>query len=637
MIVITLPDGTVKQYGKGTRGSEIAASIGKRLAADAIAVVVNGKQQDMSLPIDCDASIRILTYKDQEGKEVFWHSSSHILAQAVLRVFPNAKPTIGPAIEEGFYYDFDVETPFTPEDVAKIEQEMEKITSANFSVERIELSYENAAKMFKDNPYKIEIIEETKGEKLSAYSQGEFVDLCRGPHIPQTGMIKAIKIIKVAGAYWRGDAKNRQLQRLYGISFPDKKLMDSHLSMLEEAKKRDHRMIGQKLDLFSFDEISPGAPFFHPKGAIIYNELLAFIRSEYRKRGYKEVITPLVYSKELWETSGHWQHYHEDMFFTKMDNKDASLKPMNCPSHCVIYKKGFKSYRDLPLRIADFAPLHRNELKGVLGGLTRVRKFSQDDAHLFVTPEQVEGEIFDVIDFLDYIYREVFDFTYEIALSTRPDKAMGSADLWVKAEFALESALKKKGLSFSIKAGEGAFYGPKIDFQIKDALGRHWQLGTIQLDFNLPERFELEYEDKDGKRKRPIMIHRALLGSVERFMAILIEHYAGKFPLWLAPEQVRIVTVSDASNEYAGKVADALKGEGIRADIDMRSESIPKKVREAQLDYVPLIVTVGEKESSSQTVAVRTLDGQVKFNVPLGDFINKVKELMCAKSRTISF
>src|SRR3989338_5327260 len=359
MIVITLPDGTAKQYGKGSIGAEVAASIGKRLAADAIAIVVNGKAQDMVVPITSDASIKILTWKDKEGQQAFWHSSAHILAQAVVRLFPDAKPTIGPAIEEGFYYDFDVDAPFTPEDIARIEGEMEKIIASDFKVERIELSYENAMKMFKDNPYKLEIIEETKNEKLSAYSQGEFVDLCRGPHVPQTGMIKAIKITKGAGAYWRGDAKKKQLQRLYGISFPEKKMMEAHLKMLEEAKKRDHRAIGQKLDLFSFDEISPGAPFFHPKGAIIYNELLSFVRGEYRKRDYKEVITPLIYGKELWETSGHWEHYHEDMFFTKMDNKEASLKPMNCPSHCVIYKKGFKSYRDLPLRIADFAPLHR--------------------------------------------------------------------------------------------------------------------------------------------------------------------------------------------------------------------------------------------------------------------------------------
>jgi threonyl-tRNA synthetase len=637
MITLTLPDGSKKDFKKGSTGSEIAESICKRLAADALAIAVDNKLRDVFLPIEHDAAIRIITYKDKEGQEIFRHSSAHVLAQAVLRVFPKAKLTIGPAIEDGFYYDFDIEKSFTPEDVAKIEQEMDNIVAADYKVERIEFSYENAKKMFKDNPYKLDMIEEAKGEQLSAYSQGEFVDLCRGPHIPRTGIIKAIKIVKIAGAYWRGDSKGKQLQRLYGISFPEKKMLESYIAMMEEAKKRDHRMLGQKLDLFSFDELSPGAPFFHPKGALLYNKLLEFMRSEYRKRGYKEVITPLMYTKELWETSGHWQHFHEDMFFTKMDNKEASLKPMNCPSHCVIYKKSFKSYRDLPLRIADFAPLHRNELKGVLGGLTRVRKFSQDDAHIFCTSEQVEQEIFNMIDFLDDIYSKVFDFTYGIVLSTRPEKALGSAELWVKAEYALEAALKKKNLQYTINEGEGAFYGPKIDFHIKDALGRNWQLGTIQLDFNLPERFGLEYEDKDGKRKRPIMIHRALLGSVERFMAILIEHYAGKFPLWLAPEQVRVVTVADAYNEHAEKTAAELRKMGIRVEVDKRAESIPKKVREAQLEYVPLIVTVGEKEVSSNTVAVRTLDGQVKFGIPLEEFAHKVGQLIASKAKSVSF
>ena len=435
-ITITLPDGSKREYAQGITGLEIAASIGKRLAADSLAIKVNGKLKDVFVPINEDASISIITWKDKEGIEVFRHSSAHLLAQAVLRLFPSAKPTIGPVVEEGFYYDFDFERPFTPEDLLKIEEEMGKIVESDFKVERHELSKEDALKKFAHNPYKVELINEFN-EPSSAYSQGEFLDLCRGPHIPRTGLIKGFKLLKVAGAYWRGDAKNKQLQRIYGISFPEKKLLDAHLTLLEEAKKRDHRELGKRLDLFSFDEISPGAPFFHPKGTIIYNELLSFMREEYQKRGYKEVITPLIYDKSLWETSGHWQHYNENMFFVKMDNKDASLKPMNCPSHCIIYKKGFKSYRDLPLRIADFAVLHRNELKGVLGGLTRVRKFQQDDAHIFVTPEQVEDEIFSVIDFLDHIYKQVFGFEYLIELSTKPEGALGSEDLWVKAELYL--------------------------------------------------------------------------------------------------------------------------------------------------------------------------------------------------------
>ncbi|HIH92005.1 TPA: threonine--tRNA ligase [Candidatus Woesearchaeota archaeon] len=634
-ITITLPNGSAKEFPRGATGLEIAESIGKRLAQDALAIKIGGELKDVFLPLEKSAPIRIVTWKDKEGMEVFRHSTAHLLAQAVLRLFPEAKPTIGPVVEEGFYYDFDLEHHFTPEDLARIEQEMMKIAKEDRTVERMELDEKEAKKLFKDNPYKLEIIDEQEKEGLSAYKQGEFTDLCRGPHVPRTGMLRAVKLTKLAGAYWRGDAKNRQLQRIYGISFPEEKMLKQHLAMLEEAKKRDHRVLGQKLDLFSFDEVSPGAPFFHPKGTIIYNELLSFIREEYRKRGYDEVITPLIYDRSLWEASGHWQHYRENMFVLEVDGKEASLKSMNCPSHCVIYGKSFKSYRDLPLRIADFAPLHRNELRGVLAGATRVRKFSQDDAHIFLAPGQVEGEIFALIDFLDYIYTGVFDFEYSIELSTKPESALGSAELWEKAEASLASALKKKKLPYRINAGDGAFYGPKIDFHIRDALGRNWQLGTIQLDFNLPERFGLEYEDKDGRRKRPIMIHRALLGSIERFMAILIEHYAGKFPLWLAPEQVRIVTVADAYNEYAEKVAGALRKENIRVRVDKRAESIPKKVREAQLGYIPLIVTVGEKEASSDTVAVRTLDGKVKFGVEAGEFVRLVRKIVAEKALSI--
>lgn len=629
-IKVTLPDGGVKEFQKGVTALEVAESIGKKLAQDALAAQVNGKMVDLPFKINEDSKIKIITYGSKEGVELFRHSTSHLLAHAVTDLFLDAKPTIGPAVEEGFYYDFDISHNFTPEDIEKIEKRMQEIVDKNYSVERLELSMSEAKKTFKNNPYKIELIEDFN-EPSSAYKQGNFIDLCKGPHIPRTGLIKAFKITKIAGAYWRGDVKNKQLQRIYGISFPEKKMLDEYLKMLEEAKKRDHRVLGHKLELFSFDEISPGSPFFHYKGTIIFNELVNFLRNEYRKRGYKEVITPLVYDKELWKTSGHWEHFQENMFLLKADNRDAALKPMNCPSHCLIYKKGFKSYRDLPLRIADFAALHRNELKGVLGGLTRVRKMSQDDAHLFVTPEQLENEIISLIEFLEFIYKKIFDFEYSIELSTKPEKAMGSDELWAKAEKALADALKKRKLDYKINPGEGAFYGPKIDFHIKDVLGRSWQLGTIQVDFNLPERFELEYEDKDGKRKRPIMIHRALLGSIERFMAILIEHYAGKFPLWLAPEQVRIITVSDKFNDYAEKVAEKLRAQNMRVEVDKRSESIPKKVREAQIAYVPLIVTVGEKEESGNTLAVRTLDGIVKFGMKVDEFILKVTGIIDEK------
>ena len=464
--------------------------------------------------------------KDNEktGMESYRHSLAHLLAAAVLELYPGTKRAIGPAIENGFYYDFEFKEPVSDDNLREIEKKMRQLLPGWDKFERKEISKEEAKTEFKDNPYKLELIDEfsKKGEKLTLYKSGKYSDLCRGGHVESAKEIKSdsFKLTHTAGAYWKGDSKNAQLTRIYGVAFASKEELGQYLNMVRQAKERDHRVIGQKLDLFSFDELSPGSPFFHPKGAIIFNQLLGFLREEYFKRGYKEVVTPLIYDGELWKTSGHSIHFGEEMFRITMDNKEAGLKPMNCPSHCIIYQKGFKSYRDLPLRIADFAVLHRNELKGVLGGLTRVRKFSQDDAHLFVTQEQLEDEIIKLIDFLDYIYSKVFDFKYTIELSTKPEKALGSDEIWKKAEKALEDALKRKKLDFRVNPGEGAFYGPKIDFHIKDVLGRSWQLGTIQVDFNLPERFGLEYEDKDGKRKRPIMIHRALLGSIERFMAI---------------------------------------------------------------------------------------------------------------------
>src|SRR3989344_2127944 len=620
MITLEFPDGKKKEFKKGITALEVARSIGERLARDAICAEIDGKLLDLGEQLKSSGKFRILTFKDEKGIEVFRHSTAHVMAQAIMELYPDALLTIGPVVEEGFYYDIDIDTAVHPDDLEKIEKKMEEIVRKDLKIERKALSKKEAMEIFKHNPYKVELLGEFEGE-ISAYSQGDFIDLCRGPHVPSTGYIKAFKLTKIAGAYWHGDAKNKQLQRIYGISFPEKKLLDEHLRIIEEARKRDHRVIGQKLDLFSFDEISPVAPFFHPKGAIIFNELLKFLREEYKKRGYKEVITPLIYGKQLWETSGHWQHFKENMFIISVDGREAALKPMNCPSHCLIYKKGFKSYRELPLRIADFASLHRNEIKGVLGGMTRVRKFSQDDAHIFVTPEQLEDEMLQLMDFTKYIYKEVFDFDYDVELSTKPEKALGSEELWQKAEKGLADALKKKKLGYKIKPGEGAFYGPKIDFHIKDALGRSWQLATIQLDFNLPERFGLEYEDKDGGRKTPIMIHRALLGSIERFMAILIEHYAGRLPLWLSPVHVRLLTVANRFDDYAEELKKELENFDSRAELDNRPESIPKKVREAQLMQVPVIVTIGEKEVSKNTVAIRTLDGKVKFDYPKAKFV----------------
>ncbi len=636
-IKINFSDGTVKEYKKGITAGEIAFDIGKKLGEDALIAEINGRLKDLFLPINEDAILRIITFESKEGLEVFRHSAAHLLAHAVVVLFPDAEPTIGPAVEEGFYYDFDIGHHFTPDDLGKIEQRMLEIVKKDHRVERIELSESEAKKLFKNNPYKIELIDEFHKEKqpISAYREGNFIDLCRGPHLPSTGKIKAFKLTKISSAYWRGDTKNAQLQRIYGISFPDKTHLDHYNKLLEEAEKRDHRKIGRELEWFNFFEESPGAPFFYPKGTIIYNQLLNFIREEYKKRGYQEVITPLLYEKSLWQTSGHWEHFKEHMFLLESEGKEFALKPMNCPSHVLIYKSKSRSYKDLPLRIADFATLHRNELSGVLAGLTRVRKMSQDDAHIFVAPEQIEDEILMVLDFTNYIYNEIFDFEYKVELSTRPEKFMGNIENWNKAEEALKKALEKNNVKYEIKSGEGAFYGPKIDFHIKDAIGRNWQLATIQLDFQLPERFDATYVGADNSKHKVIMIHRALLGSIERFIGILVEHYAGKLPLWLAPVQARILTVSDKYVDYAKKIKEGLDKNGIRTELDDRTESVSYKVRESQVQKVPLILTVGEKEEKEGTVALRTLDNKVYFGIKLNDFMKKASEII--KEKKIKF
>ena len=637
-IKITLPDGSVKEYVKGISAGEIAFDIGKRLGEDALVAKINGKLRDLFTPINEDSALQIITYKDMEGLEAFRHSTAHLLAHAVVELFPSAKPTIGPVVEEGFYYDFEIDHHFTPEDLAKIEQRMHEIVKSDFKVEKLELSDAQAKKIFKSNPYKIELIEEFHNEKLTitAYKQGNFIDLCRGPHIPDTGKLKAFKLTKIAAAYWRGNTKNQQLQRIYGISFPEKKELDNYLKQIEEAEKSDHRKLGKELELFNFFEESPGAPFFYPKGAIIYNQLLNFIRDEYKKRGYKEVITPLLYEKSLWTTSGHWEHFRENMFILHSEEKDYALKPMNCPSHMLIYKSKSRSYRELPLRIADFAPLHRNELSGVLAGLTRVRKMSQDDAHIFLAPEQIEDEIFRVLDFIHYIYNQVFDFEYKVELSTRPEKFMGKIEDWNDAENALKKSLENKKIKYEIKEGDGAFYGPKIDFHIKDAIGRSWQLATIQLDFQLPERFDATYVGADNSKHKVVMIHRALLGSLERFIGILVEHYAGKLPLWLAPVQIKITTVADRFEGYANKIKEELEKNNFRVEVDARTESVNYKIREAQMQKIPLILTVGEKEEGNNTVAVRTLDGQVKYGLAIRDFVDEAKRVIGEKERKIN-
>ncbi|MEK6984142.1 MAG: threonine--tRNA ligase [Nanoarchaeota archaeon] len=622
-IKITLPDGSIREYKKGITAGEIASDIGRKLGEDALVANLNGKLKDLFVPINEDASIQIITHKDKEGIEVFRHSTAHLLAHAVVELFPDAMPTIGPVVEEGFYYDFDIAHHFTQEDLGRIEQRMHEIAKNDHKVERLDLSINEAKRIFKDNPYKIELIEEFK-EATSAYRQGEFIDLCRGPHIPNTGKVTAFKLTKISAAYWKADPKNTQLQRIYGISFPDKKLMEEHFKLLGEAEKRDHRKIGKELEWFGFIEESPGAPFFYPKGTVIYNLLLNFIRDEYKKRGYQEVITPLLYEKSLWVTSGHWEHFREHMFTLQSEGKEYSLKPMNCPSHVLIYKSKSRSYKELPLRIADFAPLHRNELSGTLAGLTRVRKMSQDDSHIFLAPEQIEDEILRVLDFTNRIYKEVFDFEYKVELSTRPEKFMGNLEDWNMAESSLKKSLEKKDVKYEIKHGEGAFYGPKIDLHIKDALGRTWQLATIQLDFQLPERFDATYVGADNTKHMVVMIHRALLGSIERFIGILVEHYAGKLPLWLAPVQIKILTVADRFEDYANKIKEEFNKNNLRVEVDARTESVGYKVREAQAEKIPLILTVGEKEEKNETIAVRTLDNKVYFGVKVNDLLEKV-------------
>lgn len=632
-ITATLPDGIKKEFRKGITGKDIVESIGKKLALDSLCIKVNEEIVSLDEPIEKDCRIKVLTFNEPEGVHAFRHSTCHILADAVKRLYPKCKNTIGPPVEEGFYYDFD-DLPISSDDFPKIEAEMKKIVQQDERFQRTNTTLAEVKKLFKNNPYKTELAEEfaKQGKKLTVVKHGEFIDLCGAPHISSTGQIKAFKLLKVAGAYWRGNSKKKQLTRVYGISFPSQKQLDDHLKMLEEAERRDHRKIGKELELFMFHEWSPGSPFFLPSGTIIYNELLKLIREEYKKRDYQEVITPQLFNKALWEMSGHWSHYKENMFTLQVDNEEFSLKPMNCPSHALIFKSKTRSYRDLPVRIADFCCLHRNELKGVLGGLTRDRKFSQDDAHIFCTHEQIQSELTKLLEFVRFIYADTFNLSFTANLSTKPEKAMGDSELWIKAEEALQQALEVNKIKYQIKTGEGAFYGPKIDFDATDSIGRKWQLATIQLDFQMPIKFDATYEGADNKKHHCIMIHRAILGTFERFIGVLIENCAGKFPLWLSPVQARILTISEKTTKYAEKVKNLLKENDIRVELDSSPETINKKVRDAQLMKIPLMLTVGEKEEANETLAVRTLDGDILFNVKIDDFVSQLKEMISKRS-----
>ena len=611
-IKVSLPDGSERSLQEGSTIFDLAASIGAGLAKAAIAGKIGGNLVDLNTRL-CDGNrVEIVTEKSPEALTIIRHSTSHLMAQAVKTLFPQAKVTIGPAIETGFYYDFDVDHPFTPEDLEKIEEKMRELAKADLKIERSELSSADAIALFKGmgEDYKVELITDLGAETVSLYTQGDFADLCRGPHLPKTSFIKAFKLTSIAGAYWRGDEKRPMLQRVYGTAFVDKKELDAYLARIEEAKKRDHRKLGKELDLFSFnDEVGAGLVIWHPKGAMLRTVLEDFERKEHFKRGYDIVLGPQILKTELWQRSGHYENYRENMYFTTIDEQSYGVKPMNCLAHMMIYKSQLRSYRDLPLRYFELGTVHRHERAGVLHGLLRVRGFTQDDAHILCTPDQLDAEIKGVLAFVGDIMG-IFGFEYEMELSTRPEKSIGSDEAWELATNALHSALKDSGREFEVNEGDGAFYGPKIDIKLRDALDRRWQCATIQCDFTLPERFELTYVDADGEKKRPVMVHRVILGAIERFIGVLIEHYAGNFPTWLAPVQAIIVTVTDNQIPYAEAAFNTLRAAGVRVQKDFRNEKLGFKIREAQLQKIPYMLVVGDKEVESGLLAPRFRDGK---------------------------
>lgn len=622
MVTITLPDGSSKRYDSPPTGYDVALGISEGLAREAVALELDGRLQDLSTRIPDQGRVRLVTTRDAEALEIMRHTAAHVMAQAILRVYPEAKLTIGPVIEDGFYYDIDM-APISEEDFPRIEAEMEKIVQARLPIERREVPKDEALAFYREEPYKREMIQDLADGTISFYRQGDFTDLCRGPHLPHTGFVRAFKLTKVSGAYWRADQTKAQLQRVYGTAFFNRKDLKAYLTFLEEAKKRNHRKIGEALELFSFHEEAPGMAFFHPKGMVIWNALLDYWREEHRAAGYVETKTPILLKRELWERSGHWANYRENMYTTTVDETEYAIKPMNCPGGMLLYNSRPHSYRELPLRAAEVGLVHRHELSGVLSGLFRVRAFHQDDAHIFMTPEQIREEILGVLRLDERIYTS-FGLDFHLELSTRPEKSIGSDEQWAQATDGLRAALEDYGREYRINEGDGAFYGPKIDLHIRDALGRTWQCGTVQLDMSLPERFDLTYVDRDNTRRRPIMIHRVIYGSIERFLGILIEHFAGKFPLWLAPVQAVVLPINDELAPYAREVRGQLAEAGLRATVDDRSESLNKKVREAQLQYIPLILTVGQREREAGTLSVRTLDGAVRHGVAQAAFFERV-------------
>ncbi|TXH75951.1 threonine--tRNA ligase [Thiobacillus sp.] len=630
MVNVTLPDGSVRPFEGPVTVAQVASSIGAGLAKAALAGKVNGKLVDTSHLIDADAQLAIVTAKDAEALDLIRHDAAHIMAQAVQELYPGTQVTIGPAIEDGFYYDFAREQPFTPEDLEKIEKRMDEIVKRDLPIQREVWSREEAMKVFADlgETYKVQIIDEVipKGEELSIYRQGDWFDVCRGPHLPSTGKLpRAFKLMKLAGAYWRGDSKNAMLQRIYGTAWAKKEDLEAYLHRLEEAEKRDHRRLAKQLDLLHMQDEAPGMVFWHPKGWIVWQQIEQYMRQKFVEYGYDEVRTPAVMDRSLWEKSGHWDNYRDNMFTTASENRDYAVKPMNCPGHVQIFNSGLHSYRDLPLRLAEFGSCHRNEPSGALHGIMRVRGFTQDDAHIFCAEDQIEQEVADFIVMLQKVYADFGFNDVLVKLSTRPDKRVGSDESWDKAEAALAGALEKNGLAFDLQPGEGAFYGPKIEFTLKDTLGRLWQCGTIQLDFNLPVRLGAEYVAEDNSRKIPVMLHRAILGSMERFIGILIEHHAGNFPLWLAPVQVMVLNISERQAEYAREVVQALREAGIRAVSDLSNNKITYKIREHSLQKLPYQVVVGDKEMETGVVAVRARGNQDLGQLGLDDLIARLK------------
>ena len=631
---VTLKDGSVKEYAQPMSVIDIAKDISEGLARAACAGELNGEVVDLRTVIDSDCELNILTFESEGGAAAFRHTTSHIMAQALKRLYPDAKLAIGPSIADGFYYDIDSETPLTADDLTKIEAEMKKVVKEAWPITRFTKSRDDAIAYFKekDEPYKVELIEDLPEDaEISFYQQGEFVDLCAGPHLMTTKPVKAFKLTSLAGAYWRGSEKNKMLQRVYGTSYPKKAELEEYLHMMEEAKKRDHRKLGKELGLFMMREEGPGFPFFLPKGMELKNQLLDYWREIHKKAGYVEISTPIMLSRHLWETSGHWDHYKDNMYTTVIDDEDFAIKPMNCPGGILVYESEPRSYRDLPLRMGELGLVHRHEKSGQLHGLMRVRCFTQDDAHIFMTPEQVRDEIKGVVKLINEVY-SLFGFKYHVELSTRPEDSMGSDEDWDMATEALRGALDDLGLPYVVNEGDGAFYGPKIDFHLEDSIGRTWQCGTIQLDFQLPLRFNLEYTGADGEKHRPIMIHRVIFGSIERFIGILIEHFAGAFPTWLAPVQVKVLPISDKYMDYAQKVLDELNNSGVRAEIDTRAEKIGYKIREAQMKKIPYMLVVGAKEEEDGLVSVRSRFEGDEGQKSLTDFLAAIKMEIQAKT-----